>query len=169
MPRIKLVMARAENYGDFYRIRSSPSDIYWNGYTKKPDFQSFKLLYLKRINSSPFNNPEDRKVFFVLNECDVVIGFTQLIRHENCIEIGYTIVERYQGKGYATEALIKTVPIAQQYFETVIVRIRDDNVASQRVALKAGFVRTDEYIEHDYPKAGIVKLRTYAFHGMKCP
>ena len=47
----------------------------------------------------------------------------------------------------------------------VIVRIRDDNIPSQRIAIKNGFTRTNDYELVDYPACNQmnVKLRTYVY------
>lgn len=71
------------------------------------------------------------------------------------------MIEEYQGHGYATKALKLGVEIAKEIDQSIYVQIRDDNVASQSVARKCGFVRTDEYLEHEYPKTGSVPLRKY--------
>lgn len=160
---VRIVKTCADDYDEYYRIRSSPADIYWNGYLSKPDYDNFRELFLKRIHSAPFDSPGDRKIYLVQIENHTNIGFTQLIRHADCVEIGYSIIEDYQKKGYATIALQQTIPLARRFFKNVIVRIRDDNIASQKVALKNHFIRTETFVEKDYPVAGAIKLRTYIF------
>jgi RimJ/RimL family protein N-acetyltransferase len=160
---VKVIVAQADDYDEYYRIRSSPADIYWNGHLSKPDYESFKKIFLTRIQNAPFDNPGDGKIFLVQNEEKINVGFTQLIRREDCIEIGYSIIEEFQKRGYATEALKLTIPLAQYYFKKVIVCIRDDNTASQKVAIKNHFTRTDLYVVKNYPNTGNVKLRTYQY------
>lgn len=54
-------------------------------------------------------------------------------------EIGYRVGERYQGRGYATEAATAVREfLFQQGVQRVISTIATDNTASQRVALKNG-------------------------------
>lgn len=155
-----LEQTTAEDYEDYYLIRCSPADIYWNGYEKEPDKEEFKKLYLKRLSSSPFDNNEDRRLYFInVNSCR--IGFVQLIKHSDCVEIGYTIIEAFQKHGYATYALQQAITLAKEFNNTICVRIRDDNYASQKVALKNGFCTTSEYTQKEYPHCGIVKLRKY--------
>lgn len=163
MSNIAIIETSDEDYDEYFRIRCSPADIFWNGYTGKPDYNEFRKLFQNRTQMSRFEKPEDRKVFLVQNNDHENIGFTQLIWRDSCIEIGYSIVEKYQRRGYATEALKLTIPIAQKYQKDIIVRIRDDNIASQKVAAKAGFERTDLWVEKDYPFCGTVKLRTYKY------
>lgn len=89
------------------------------------------------------------------------IGFVQLINRSDCIDIGFTVTEEYQGKGYATQALRLGIEIAKKMDHRIYVQIRDDNIASQCVAKKCGFVETDEYEKNEYPDVGIIKLRKH--------
>ena len=159
--RTFIVETTKQDYEEYYRIRCSPADIFWNGYEQKPDYDAFREIFMERICTAPFLEAESRRIYLVQNEEGINIGFTQLILHDDCIEIGYSIVEDYQGKGHATEALRQMLTIARKIRKRVIVRIRDDNKASQRVAIKNGFVKTEKFVIKDYPKTGTVKLRTY--------
>ena len=165
MNNIELIEATEKDYDEYYRIRSSPSDIYWNGYNDKPDYSSFRRIFLNRIFPAPFERDQDRRIYLIKYDKKVYVGFVQLIRHVDCIEVGYSIIEEYQNLGYATEALQNMIPIALRYCSKIIVRIRDDNGASQRVAIKNGFIRTNTYVEQAYPIVGYVKLRTYVLDG----
>lgn len=159
-----LQQTREEDYDLYYTIRCSPSDIYWNGHLGKPDREQFYSVYIARLSSAPFEKDGDKILFFIMlseEEKHTPIGFVQYIWHADAVEIGYSVIEDYQGKGYATEALGKAVRYAGKYNKPVIVKIRDDNIASQRVAKKNGFCPSEEYIIKNYPKTGLRKLRTY--------
>lgn len=164
MKDLTLKPAVSDDFEDYYKIRCSPGDIYWNGYTAKPDRESFQNLFLNRLGNAPFEKPEDRRIYLIqlVDEDDAdSIGFVQLINRSDGIDIGYTVTEEYQGKGYATQALRLGTEIAKKMDHRIYVQIRDDNIASQCVAKKCGFVETDEYEKNDYPGAGVVKLRKH--------
>lgn len=130
----------------------------------KPDRDQFYSVYKARLSLAPFEKLGDKILFFIMLDTEdncIPIGFIQFIWHTDAVEIGYSVVEDYQGKGYATEALSKAVQLAGRYNKPIIVKIRDDNVASQHVAMKNGFCPSDEYMIKEYPKAGSIKLRTY--------
>ena len=160
-----LRMAEADDFGEYYRIRCSPADIYWNGYTDKPDKESFRKLYMERIASAPFCKKEDRRIYLIEVEdkmgIKIVVGFVQFILHDESIEIGYSVIEEYQRCGIATKALGLAIEIAKSFYQRIFVSIRDDNIASQRTAMKNGFLRSSEYIENQYPYVGVMKLRRY--------
>lgn len=61
------------------------------------------------------------------------------------VEIGYGIAEEFRGKGVATAAVSLLVDIARAHGASRVVAGTDpDNIASQRVLVKAGFIRTDD-------------------------
>jgi RimJ/RimL family protein N-acetyltransferase len=67
------------------------------------------------------------------------------------LTVGYSIHEEHRGRGYATELLDLLTAWALSRPEVDLVRatIRPDNVASIRVAEKAGFTRTAEVVQDD--------------------
>ena len=151
----------ADDYEEYYRIRCSPADIFWNGYSSQPDKVSFRTVFLKRLGNAPFENTEDRRLYLIKIEDGVSVGFLQLIKRKDGIDIGYSVIEEYQRHGYATRALIAGIELAHELDNRIYVQIRDDNIASQGVAMKCGFVRTEEYTFRFYPQVGEVKLRKY--------
>ncbi len=158
----------ADDYDAYYTIRCSPGDIYWNGYLSEPDKEGFRKLFLERLGDARFEQPEDRRLFLIqvrTETGDDSVGFLQLIKREDGVDIGYTVTEINQKRGYATEALKLGIQLARQFDDSIYVQIRDDNIASQHVALKCKFIRTEEYTEHEYPEVGKVKLRKYKLQG----
>ena len=65
---------------------------------------------------------------------------------DGSVEIGYGIMDEYQGKGYATEAVAAAVnwALAQPGVTGVEAETEPENRASQRVLEKCGFVPTGE-------------------------
>lgn len=165
MINIILKPTTVNDYEDYYMVRSCPGDIYWNGYETQPDKEQFRIGYLKRLGNARFEEPEDRRNYLIqLKNSDngsITVGFVQLIKREDGIDIGYTVIEKYQGNGYAIKALQLGIELAKLNDQRIYVQIRDDNIASQGVAKKCGFVRTEECTVHDYPKVGQIPLRKY--------
>ena len=165
MRELILKPATENDYEDYYMVRSCPGDIYWNGYDGKPDKEKFKTGYLKRLGDTPLTMPEDRRNYLIqlinIDSKVSTIGFIQLIRRVDGIDIGYTVMEEYQGHGYATRALLLGIEKAREFDDRIYVQIRDDNEASKRVAIKCGFMKSDDYIVKSYSRCGNVKLRKY--------
>ncbi len=69
------------------------------------------------------------------------------LKPEGRTEIGYGILDEYQGQGYATEAVKAAAAWAFQHPEVAAVEAETepDNAASQRVLEKCGFVPDGQY------------------------
>ena len=92
---------------------------------------------------------------------ETVIGgicFKGMPDERGCVEVGYGINEPYRGHGYATEATggITAWALAQEDVRCVLAQTEENNINSQRVLLKNGFVR-DGYGEEGplFRKEGI--------------
>ena len=98
---------------------------------------------------------EEAGFALVLNDSNDLIGFVGLgkVRCEY-VEIGYEIGEQYQGKGYATEAVKAVIDwgfdlLKQAGVEVkIICKVEHDNLASRKVAEKAGmiFTHAEQYV-----------------------
>ncbi len=63
---------------------------------------------------------------------------------DGCVEIGYGILPKYCGNGYATEAVIEAVQwaLTQSGVTRVEAETERDNIASRKVLEKSGFIPT---------------------------
>ncbi|MGW7660184.1 GNAT family N-acetyltransferase [Streptomyces sp. NPDC054756] len=71
------------------------------------------------------------------------IGFHGAPDEEGRVEIGYDLVEGARGRGYATEALdaLSRWALARDDVHSLCATVEEDNVPSQRVVERAGYVR----------------------------
>lgn len=69
------------------------------------------------------------------------------------LEVGYSIIREYWGRGFATEAAIKCKEFAfQNDFALSLISIIDhENHASKRVAMKNGMKYEKDSVFHDHP------------------
>jgi len=69
------------------------------------------------------------------------------------LEVGYSVLPKYWGKGFATEAAVKckNYAFSHDYSETIISIIHPENIASEKVALKNGMSLTKQVLFHDMP------------------
>ena len=106
-----------------------------------------KMAYTEMLEGSKAH-PEQREWYAIWNICldGRIIGNLSFkgIADDGCIEIGYGIDDAFQGKGYATEAVTAVVRWAnsQPCVKRIEAETAPDNLASQRVLSKAGFVAT---------------------------
>jgi len=77
------------------------------------------------------------------------VGLSPAPGEPGVVKVGYTVAPEFQCRGYATEAVRALVDYAFEHLGASVVRIYadGDNVASHRVAEKAGF-RLIERFEH---------------------
>jgi [ribosomal protein S5]-alanine N-acetyltransferase len=59
-----------------------------------------------------------------------------------CVEIGYSVVPAYRGKGFAVEIVDALIEIARKdpRVKKIIARTNEDNIASQKVLENNGFI-----------------------------
>jgi RimJ/RimL family protein N-acetyltransferase len=122
------------------------------GYPAAGDREAASALVIGKptyLESAPFLTYQ-----IVLRDDDLVIGgagFHGPPDAQRSVSIGYGVVSEYEGRGYATEALLLLVEVASAHGVRVI---KGDtalsNVASQRVMEKAGFrrVRDDDNLRY---------------------
>jgi len=83
--------------------------------------------------------------YAIVTRAGEVVGSTGLMTRlgPGVLEIGYWLHTGHAGRGYATTVAqaLATVGLAQPGIETVVIRHDAANVASGRVAEKAGFIR----------------------------
>jgi [ribosomal protein S5]-alanine N-acetyltransferase len=84
----------------------------------------------------------DKKDLLVVGD----MGFKGGPNEEGVIDLGYSIVPSYQGKGYATEMGTAMVEwgLSHSSVKEVVATCNPDNFASIRVLEKIGFKRTKE-------------------------
>lgn len=71
------------------------------------------------------------------------------LEHTNDVHLGYALLKEHWGKGYASEIVAPGLKYVFDVLKlpTVVAATFPDNVASQRVLLKNGFVRDGDYFE----------------------
>lgn len=104
-----------------------------------------KLILFSRIEDTAhleYGIYLDNRMIGFVNDCGT---------EEDAIEIGYVIHPKYQGHGYATEA-VKTVlkELQEMGFQKVMAGFFEENTASRKVMEKAGMYLTNEVEEEEY-------------------
>ncbi len=74
------------------------------------------------------------------------------------VEIGYYVLKDYLGKGFATEAVNRTVKFAFQHLQMnkIMIRCDADNIASYKTAERCGFTKEGVLSKHSRNKEGLL-------------
>lgn len=111
---------------------------------------------------------ESSSKFVITDHSDQIVGSTwafKAIPYFDAIEVGYHIFkDNHRGKGFATEALLLLTSYLFQSRQVnrIELRISTDNVASERVAKKAGFAHEGTNREAAFSKGKLHDMHTYA-------
>lgn len=83
---------------------------------------------------------------------NIPIGFVELTILGNVAEISYIFDSDYTGNGYCSEVIAKLVEIAFNVIklDKLYAFCKEDNIASQKVLLRNGFVKKDREKEYLY-------------------
>lgn len=134
MGRIRI--ATLEDYEVYYKIKCGYSDIYWNGFEKAPDKEGLKKSFESRLENTP-NILGSKVLFMIENDEGIPCGYIMFTYNETDVELGFSILEKYQGHGYGTMAVAEALKLLRG--RLVFARIRPDNIPSQRCFEKNGF------------------------------
>lgn len=164
MPKIKL--GKSSDFADYLQIKNSLEDIYWMGFDKAPDSEKLKEIYLNRIHSPKLSENNDKVIYMIQynnGKDEINVGYIQVTLCKCEIELGYSVLKKYQNLGIATEALRQIIELYVKENMTIFANIRDDNIASQKCVEKLNFIKTNYYEKINYPIVGEVFLRRYVY------
>lgn len=141
--------AVAEDFEHFYQIKSEIDNMYWCGYTSAPKRESLWAFWNRNVPHTPA-----RTIYMVLQEdfvCGYVYADTEVLEgtEKKGIELSIGISERYSNGGLATKAIEEACRMLTETGKDPLIYayIRTDNLRSQRVFSKAGFVLTENFRE----------------------
>lgn len=161
LSRVKICNCSVHDFDDYYKLKCSYSDMYWNGFTQEPDREMLFKIFEERIKYENKPYVEAKRIKGIYIE-EHLIGYVQSTFCKNEIEIGISILDLYQDKGLGSEVLSVIAKEYKEYEQIVFARIRDDNPRSRRVFEKNGFKAMPEYEEIYYPNVNSnIKLRRY--------
>ena len=102
------------------------------------------------------------RYFIVEKKNNEYIGLLLLkeIKNKAGIEIGYSFKKKHWNKGYATEIVEESINwlFAQKKFTNIQAITETDNINSQHVLLKCGFIQEENFIE-DGKEMSLFKLK----------
>lgn len=163
---INIKIARDIDFDEYYMLRCDEKDVYWRGYNSIPDYETLRICYMQRIEGKPFSEIGDKRIYLIRMDKEV-IGFVQLSIMNDGIELGYSVASKWQGKHIATKAIALAVDEAMGVSENIYVEIRDNNIASKKVALNNNFVASGNIKVASRTVANVRTYRRYDYIGEK--
>ncbi|MFT5242469.1 MAG: ribosomal-protein-alanine N-acetyltransferase [Psychroserpens sp.] len=115
--------------------------------TEQCDFWFKKVLHRYENNLGGMNALIDKQTGAFIGQAGLLI---QTVEAEERLEVGYSILPRNCGKGYAQEAAQKCRDYCfeEKFTDTIISMMHVDNIASEIVAIKNGMTlekQVDEF------------------------
>jgi [ribosomal protein S5]-alanine N-acetyltransferase len=108
-------------------------------------------IFLAEVIQYSKNNPAYGRMAVIEKQSDIFVGSFAIIPLENTqhMQVGYSLLPPYWGKGFATEltkAGLKYV-FSQTNLEEIFGVTESENIDSQKVLIKNGFVFEKKYKE----------------------
>lgn len=132
-----LPLFKAENVAKFLKLDDQLSDV-----------ELCKLWFEKAFHRydndlGGMNVLVDKLTNQVVGQCGLLI---QTIEEIERMEVGYSILPEFWGKGYASEAAIKCKNFAfeNNFSESLISMVHIENIGSEKVALRNGMLLEKE-------------------------
>lgn len=160
MEKIDLMPCIREDFEDYFEIKCGDSEIFWMGYDGKPDRDMMMHIFETRLGDNRLSLSGDKRIYMIKVN-GINVGFIQFSLAEDGLEFGYSVMEKYQGKGYGTAGMKLAVEKAKEFSAHVYAHIRDDNIASIKAMTRAGLKATDDVKMEHFPQTGDVLYRLY--------
>ena len=136
-----------KDFESFFRIKSEKDNLYWCGYNSAPDKEKLREFWKRNVPHTAL-----RTIYMILKE-EHICGYIYVDivadpqSAKRGIELSIGVSERFSNGGLATEAIRNICELLSESQENseIYVYIRTDNIRSQKVFTKAGFVVTEEF------------------------
>lgn len=141
--RIFLKKIEKSDYEEYYKIRSEKKNLFWTGYEKAPDFENFKNFFNQRVIDINRN-------IYLLYIDEVCVGALHIDYYDDYATFGYSVKEKYEGKGIGhlfnayTVNIIKMTKIERSNISRIIGWVNCNNKASIKILEKNGFIKSDK-------------------------
>ena len=109
-------------------------------------FEQFADRHLELLAQQ---NAGNGAYYLLLDDDETIVGrFNLYDLEDGAANVGYRVGERYSGTGAATTGLLELCQIARRdhALRTLSAATSDENIASQKVLVKAGFVAMERAV-----------------------
>ena len=137
-----LKLAKLDDFDEYYKLKSDESNIYWTGWSSKPDYDNLKKFFNKTITNIKTN--KDRRIYLAYEDNEI-IGYIYIdYVDDDTFALSPAISSEYQGKGYGKQIIGLGIKEGLNLgFKNMEAYIREDNIASQKCFEYNGAHKTD--------------------------
>ena len=151
--RLQFRRLNEEDVHEVFELRSNPETM---KYIPRPlaTSKDDALAHIKLINDNIDTNSDINWAVTEKgnNKCIGIMGFYRTQPENYRTELGYMISPEHHNKGYVTEAVRTLLDYAfnQLNFHSIEAVIDPENIASERVLQKNGFVKEAHFVENGF-------------------
>lgn len=126
-----LELAKLDKYDDYYKLKADDSNVFWTGWSNKPDYENLKKFYIETIKN--LKTIKDRRIYLAYEE-DKCIGYIYIdYVDDDTFALSPAIGSEFQGKGYGKQIIGLGIQEGLKLgFKNMEAYIREDNIASQK-------------------------------------
>ena len=143
--RLKFRLLKLEDFNDWINLFKGKNVAKFLGMdTNLSEKEMCEIWFKKTFNRyendlGVMNALIDKKTNLLVGKCGLLI---QSIQNIERLEIGYSILPEYWGKGYASESAVKCKNYAfeNNLSDSLISMVHVENIGSEKVALKNGMI-----------------------------
>lgn len=139
---MELKFAKIDDFDEYYKLKSDDSNIYWTGWSNKPNYENLKKFYIETINN--LKSIKDRRIYLAYVD-NKVVGYIYIdYIDDDTFALSPAINSEYQGKGYGKQIIELGIQEGLKLgFKNMEAYIREDNVVSQACFEHNGAHKTD--------------------------
>lgn len=151
MSNLLFVPLQTRLFNDFYRLRCDENNVKWSGHITPPLLDNLYKYVEMCVHD------ENRFVFLAYNDKNECVGYVycDIDDNQKMMESSYGVFYPYNGRGYGTQI----IDFSNRYGKLLgmtefIAWVSEQNIASNRVFEKNGFVKTKELEIRNLPLLG---------------
>ena len=157
-PRLRLEPLRVDHAEEMTTVLADPGLYVFTG-GGPPTTDELRARYAGQVRGPSDGRETWRNWIVRLTETGQAIGFVQatITPDDERADVAWVIGQRWQGRGYATEAArAMVVALADEGVTTVTAHVLAENTPSERVAKRIGLAPTDRVEDGERVWQGVV-------------
>lgn len=152
--------AELSEFDKFYKLKIEENNIYWTGWSDRPNYDNLKKFYSEVINN--LKTIKDRRIYLAYED-DKCIGYIYVdYVDEETFALSPAISSEVQGKGFGKELIGLGIKEGLNLgYKKMEAYIREDNIASIKCFEFNGAHKTNiyrnQYIENQNKEVKMIK------------